>query len=416
MKKTLSHRLVAPIVVALAFGGLASAQDPIELRREKVVRPPEPESPLEPDIPAPDDVAEPAPDAMRHDSGLVSKLLSPGTGGSRPRINDRVDVHYTGWTTDGVMFDSSRPKDRPREFKVRQVIPGFAEGLMLMVEGEQRRLWIPSELAYGGVEGKPQGTLVFDIELLSIRRGPATPEDLDLPPDDAVRTSSGLVYRVLREGHGGESPRLEDMVVLHFTGWDAEGRMLESTSESVRPINLTVEATLRGFREALLDMVPGERRRLWMNRELAAVDDAPAAAGRVVFDLELLSFARKPQMPTDASAVPVDAETSDWGIAHRVLRPGSGTRHPRRGDSVEIVFSVWTREGRLYESSFDGGAPALIELDDSWPPGMIESLLAMVEGERRRVWVPQELGYGSTREDRPTGTLCIEIELLSIKD
>jgi len=75
-------------------------------------------------------------------------------------------VHYTGWTTDGKMFDSSVGRGQPATFPLNQVIRGWTEGLSLMVEGEKRRLWIPQKLAYGGRE--PKGMLVFDVELITI--------------------------------------------------------------------------------------------------------------------------------------------------------------------------------------------------------------------------------------------------------
>jgi peptidylprolyl isomerase len=76
----------------------------------------------------------------------------------------------TGWTTDGKMFDSSVPRNSPLTFRLNQVIPGWSEGVQLMVEGEKRRLWIPAKLAYEGQPDKPQGLLVFDVELLKIEK------------------------------------------------------------------------------------------------------------------------------------------------------------------------------------------------------------------------------------------------------
>ena len=77
-------------------------------------------------------------------------------------------VHYTGWTTDGKMFDSSVERGSPSEFGLNQVIKGWTEGLQLMVAGEKRRFWIPESLAYQGQRGRPKGMLVFDVELLEI--------------------------------------------------------------------------------------------------------------------------------------------------------------------------------------------------------------------------------------------------------
>jgi peptidylprolyl isomerase len=119
-------------------------------------------------IPAPPDVAAPPADASQTSSGLATKVISPGTGTRHPRASSRVKVHYSGWTTDGQMFDSSVARDEPISFGLNQVIPGWTEGVQLMVEGETRRLWIPERLAYGGQRGAPQGMLVFDVELIRI--------------------------------------------------------------------------------------------------------------------------------------------------------------------------------------------------------------------------------------------------------
>jgi FKBP-type peptidyl-prolyl cis-trans isomerase len=119
--------------------------------------------------PAPPDVAAPPPNSVKHTSGLSTRVLQPGTGQRHPRATDTVVVHYSGWTTDGQMFDSSVRRGQPAEFQLNEVIRGWTEGVQMMVEGEKRRFWIPEELAYKGVSSKPQGMLVFDIELIRIK-------------------------------------------------------------------------------------------------------------------------------------------------------------------------------------------------------------------------------------------------------
>lgn len=118
-------------------------------------------------IPPPADVASPASDATRTTSGLFYKVLVEGTGSS-PASLDRVKVHYTGWTIDGEMFDSSVARGTPSTFGLDQVIAGWTEGLQLMKEGGSHRLWIPETLAYRGQAGRPAGMLVFDVELLTV--------------------------------------------------------------------------------------------------------------------------------------------------------------------------------------------------------------------------------------------------------
>jgi peptidylprolyl isomerase len=121
-----------------------------------------------PSIPAPEDVAAPPADSLKTTSGLSIKTLEKGTGTRHPRATDQVTVHYTGWTTDGKMFDSSVARGEPSTFALNQIIDGWTEGLQRMVEGEKARLWIPEDLAYGGAPGKPAGMLVFDVELIRI--------------------------------------------------------------------------------------------------------------------------------------------------------------------------------------------------------------------------------------------------------
>ena len=119
-------------------------------------------------ITAPADVAAPPAEATTTASGLKSKVIKPGTGTRHPTAKSRVRVHYTGWTTDGKMFDSSVARNEPISFGLNQVIPGWTEGVQAMVEGETRRLWIPEKLAYAGAAGAPKGMLVFDVELIKI--------------------------------------------------------------------------------------------------------------------------------------------------------------------------------------------------------------------------------------------------------
>jgi len=89
-----------------------------------------------------------------------------------PTATSRVTVHYSGWTTDGKMFDSSVARGEPATFPLNGVVKGWTEGVQLMVVGEKTRFWLPPDLGYGDHPqrpGAPSGMLVFDIELLNIQ-------------------------------------------------------------------------------------------------------------------------------------------------------------------------------------------------------------------------------------------------------
>jgi len=107
-------------------------------------------------------------------SGLQSEDLLVGTGAEAASGNT-VDVHYTGWLTDGSKFDSSLDRGQPFSFRLgaRQVIAGWDQGVVGMRVGGKRKLTIPSDLAYGdrgfGSVIPGGATLVFDVELLAVR-------------------------------------------------------------------------------------------------------------------------------------------------------------------------------------------------------------------------------------------------------
>ena len=119
-------------------------------------------------IPAPPDVAAAPKDAKTTPSGLAYKVMKAGTGKVHPKETSQVTVHYTGWTTDGKMFDSSVARGTPTTMSLEDVIKGWTEGVSLMVEGERTRFWIPENLAYKGEGSGPKGMLVFDIDLIRI--------------------------------------------------------------------------------------------------------------------------------------------------------------------------------------------------------------------------------------------------------
>ena len=118
------------------------------------------------------------PGAQKKPSGLVYTEVAAGAG-ANPTPADRVKVHYTGKLTDGTVFDSSVQRGQPAEFTLGGVIPCWQEGVQLMKKGGKARFVCPSDIAYGDAGSppkiKPGATLVFEVELLDIVKGPAAP-------------------------------------------------------------------------------------------------------------------------------------------------------------------------------------------------------------------------------------------------
>jgi peptidylprolyl isomerase len=241
-------------------------------------------------IPPPPDVAAPPADATTTASGLAWKVLQPGTGTEHPTPDDLITVNYTGWHTDGTMFDSSILRGAPSTFALKQLIPGWVEGLQLMVPGEKRRFWIPDKIAYNGRPNRPQGTLVFDVELIGITRPPTTPPDVAAPPADAVQDRSGLYSKVLHAGTGTEHPGKHSTVTVNYSGWTTDGKMFDSSLMRGQPATFPLDKVIQGWQDGVPLMVVGETRRFWIPEKLAYRGQKGMPTGMLVFDVELLKI------------------------------------------------------------------------------------------------------------------------------
>ncbi|MBE3096226.1 MAG: FKBP-type peptidyl-prolyl cis-trans isomerase [Planctomycetes bacterium] len=239
---------------------------------------------------APPDVAAPPADAVKSRSGLRTKVLKPGTGTDHPTTADRVIVNYTGWTTDGKMFDSTIVRNRPSTVPISGVLPGWTEGLQLMVVGETRRLWVPEKIAFNGMAGRPAGMVVFDIELVDIIPGPKAPPDVAAPPSDAEKTKSGLAWKVVKPGTGTDRPPKSSVVTVHYTGWTTDGMMFDSSVVRGKPSQFPLNQVIAGWTEGLQLMTQGEVRRFWIPEKLAYDGAEGKPKGMLVFDVELISF------------------------------------------------------------------------------------------------------------------------------
>ena len=265
-----------------------------------IAQPIEPLPPAPPPAPpaAPADVAAPPADAKKTASGLAFKILIKGSGADHPGPHDRVTVEYTGWTPNGKAFDSSIPTGEPARRRVDAVIKGLSEGLQLMVKGEKRRLWIPSDLAYGDNPARPRapaGPVVFDVTLLSFVKvipPPPTPADVGAVPADAKRTGSGLAYKILSHGTGKTHPTSDDTVVVNYSGWTTAGDLFDSSVVRGQPATFPLGGVIKGWTEGLQLLVVGDKARFWIPAPLAYGDHPRPGepAGMLVFDVELVAI------------------------------------------------------------------------------------------------------------------------------
>lgn len=270
---------------ALFLAGLLAIGGAVQAVQQPAPAKPEP-------MPAPSDVAAPPADASKTASGLASRVLTPGKGDQKATADDFVTVHYTGWTTDGKMFDSSYARGIPNTFPVNRVVKGWGEGVQLMAVGEKRRLWIPQELAYNGQEGRPRGMLVFDVELLEILLSPTIPPpDVAKAPSDAKTTESGLAYTMLKSAAAtaGAKPTRRSRVTVHYSGWTTDGKLFDSSLMRGTPATFGLTEVIEGWTEGVQLLSPGDRARFWIPEKLAYKGQRGMPEGMLVFDIELIS-------------------------------------------------------------------------------------------------------------------------------
>jgi peptidylprolyl isomerase len=116
--------------------------------------------------------------------------------------------------------------------------------------------------------------------------------------------------------------------------------------------------------------------------------------------------------PADVAAAPADAAVTASGLASRVLMAGEGDRRPLASSTVRVHYTGWQTNGQRFDSSVAKGTPSEFALG-AVIAGWTEGLQLMVEGEKRRFWIPQELAYRGAA-GYPSGMLVFDVELLEI--
>jgi len=221
-------------------------------------------------------------------SGVAYKVIKKGEG-EKPGADNIVTFHFTGKTMEGQIVQDSRSQPAPPSVPLDKLPPELGEVLVGMATGEQRTCWLPEASIPGGL-------IVADIELVSFKApapAPAVPEDVAAAPADAEKTESGLASKVLKAGEGKVKPKASDTVKVHYTGWETDGKMFDSSLTRGEPTQFPLAGVIPGWTEGLQLMVVGEKRRFWIPEGLAygpKQEGAGRPGGMLCFDVELLDI------------------------------------------------------------------------------------------------------------------------------
>lgn len=235
----------------------------------------------------------------------------------------------------------------------------------------------------------------------------------------------------------GESPKIEDLVTVRYTGWLEDGCIFDSSHTRGEDAQLLLVALIPGWREAMLTMAPGGVRRVEIPpalayRELGSLPVIPPNA-TLTFEIELVDVLT----PADASATatvvaasatptPVPTATPEGGPTVSCDNPGypdsapqfedvtddqystepSGIRvfdstvgdgaTPEAGNTVDVHYTGWlASDGCVFDSSYSRGGNSISFPVGNVIPGFRDAILGMQVGGQRRVYIPADQGYGA---------------------
>jgi peptidylprolyl isomerase len=230
-------------------------------------------------------------------SGLVLTDIELGTG-SPIDSGDYFTAHYTGYLSNGEIFDSSFDRGMPITFQlgVGQVLQAWEKGIPGMRSGGKRIIIAPPDLAYGAVGIPdiipPNDTLRFEVELVSLHKVPGIWEMHD---DQIRRSTTGIQYQIQQNG-AGDKPRTGQRVSVHYTGYLPDGRIFDSSylRDNAFQFQVGIGQVIPGWDETIIDMRPGERRSVVIPPELAYGNDGAAGVippnTHLRFDIEFIEI------------------------------------------------------------------------------------------------------------------------------
>jgi FKBP-type peptidyl-prolyl cis-trans isomerase len=351
-------------------------------------------------------------DMKKTESGLEYGVITAGSNEPGPGRDDVVEVHYTGWLTDGTKFDSSRDRGTPASFGVTQVIKGWTEGLQLMSPGARYKFVIPGDIAYGP-QGRPpkipaNATLVFDVELLKVKRMPKLPTG---NPDKQMQLESGVKVETTKAGNGTKVAAGQG-VKVRYALWRPTGELLDCTQ---RNNDYHLSGTLESLPLSpwLAEIVGG--------MEIGAVVRCevpqklyPNPRVDTIWELELVAVA---DLPKFRKCDPQKQKTTDSGLVYEVIEQGTG-KQPKASDTVVAHYTGWLfDDGKMFDSSHARGEPTEFPLSGVIK-GWTEGLQLMNVGGKYLFTIPASLGYGE-RGAPPTipanATLVFFVELVDVK-
>ena len=333
------------------------------------------------------------------DSGLKYIFFEINKKAPKADSGDVVYVHYVGKLADGSEFDNSYKRNDPISFPLGQgrVIKGWDEGIQLMHVGDSALLTIPANIAYGEREMATipaNSTLYFTVKLVKVDK-PIKP--YDVTGLDTISLDSGLKFIRVAKGKGNAAKN-DDRVYVHYTGY-LNGEKFDASYDRKGPLKMVLgrHQVIQGWEMGIEGMKIGEKRRLLIPYTLAYGEAGRPpvipAKSDLVFDVELMDITPD-AIPKPFNVEGLDTVTTESGLKYIITKKTDGPV-AADGDTVVVKYVAYFLDGKILESSYErddslmivGGSKAMI-------PGMVEAVSILKKGEKARVIIPYQLGFG----------------------
>lgn len=241
-------------------------------------------------------------------SGLSYVILKEGAGAS-PAMKDKVEFHVVGSLPGGKVWQDSRQRGQAIVVEVERLeqFKGLQDSILAMKPGERRKVVCPPATAFGENGGgpiPPSATVLLDLELIKVTTEADVKAELQKKVDQLIArvetetkqkptaTATGLMYVVVAEGTGA-TPKPENTVKVHYTGWLADGTKFDSSRDG-DPAEFPLNRVIPGWTEGVGMMKVGEKRMLIIPPELGygerGFPPTIPAQSPLLFEVELLEI------------------------------------------------------------------------------------------------------------------------------
>lgn len=359
--------------------------------------------------------------SYKTDEGVEITFYQRGEG---PRAADgnKLDMHYVGRLEDGTVFGSSYKRNQPLSFELgnEEVIKGWEIAARYMKKGDSALLVIPPELAYGDIQRgqiPANATLHFTVKLENLR---ITPQPFDISKAGTTELDGGLKIYTVKKGKG-TALQEGQFVTVHYTGFLENGKIFDSSVERDDPINIQLgkQQVIPGWEMALKHMRVGDKARIVIPPELAY---GPQGRGQIppnatlTFDVEIVDT-KMPRTMEPYNVEGKDTMVTESGLGIIKLNE---TTQPKAapGNVVTVHYTGYLKDGQVFDSSIESDQPISFQLGKGRViQGWEEALQHMRVGERARVIIPYQLGYGENGAGPipPRATLIFDMELIEIE-